>query len=64
MKKMVALGLVGLAVGLVTPGVFSQAPQPELQKWEQFCEHSWSGRGGHAARQSQSERGSPRKEWI
>lgn len=38
MKKMVAVGLVGLALGLVMPGVFAQAPQAEVQKWEQFCE--------------------------
>ena len=36
MKKMVAVGLVGLALGLIMPGVVAQAP--EVQKWEQFCE--------------------------
>lgn len=38
MKKMVAVGLAGLAVGLVMPGVFAQTPQAEVQKWQQFCE--------------------------
>jgi len=45
MKKMVAVGLVGLAVGLVMPGVFAQAPQAEVQKWEQFCETQTYRRG-------------------
>jgi len=43
MKKMVAVGLVALAVGLVMPGVFAQAPQAEFQKWEQFCERHTLG---------------------
>jgi len=38
MKRMIAAGLVGLALGLVMPGVLAQAPQAEVQKWEQFCE--------------------------
>ena len=37
MKKMVAVGLVGLAVGLVMPGVFAQTPQAEVQKWSSFA---------------------------
>ena len=45
MKKMVAVGLAGLALGLVIPGVFAQAPQAEVQKWEQFCETHRSQRG-------------------
>ncbi|MDH3653330.1 MAG: hypothetical protein OEN21_03600 [Myxococcales bacterium] len=48
MKKMVAVGLIGLglAVGLVIPGVFAQSPQGEVQKWEQFCEVP-PARGGY-----------------
>lgn len=38
MKKMVSVGLIGLAFGLVMPAVLAQAPPPEVQKWEQFCE--------------------------
>ena len=38
MKKMIAVGLVGLAAGLVVPGVVAQTPQAEAPKWEQFCE--------------------------
>ena len=38
MKRMVAVGLVGLAVGLIMPGVVAQTPKAEVQKWEQFCE--------------------------
>ena len=34
----VGLLVLGLALGLVMPGVFAQAPQAEVQKWEQFCE--------------------------
>ena len=46
MKKMIAVGLVGLALGLVLPGVVAQAPQAEVQKWEQFCElYNFGGRG-------------------
>jgi len=35
-----AAGLLalGLALGLIMPGVLAQAPQGEVQKWEQFCE--------------------------
>lgn len=47
MKQVVlSVGLLslGLAVGLVVPGVFAQAPQAEVQKWEQFCER-YSGTG-------------------
>jgi hypothetical protein len=36
----VALIALGLAVGLAMPRVFAQAPQAEIQKWEQFCEIS------------------------
>ena len=34
----VGLLVLGLTVGLVIPGVFAQAPQAEVQKWEGFCE--------------------------
>jgi heme oxygenase len=39
-QVMIAVALVaaGLAVGLSLPQVFAQAPQAEVQKWEQFCE--------------------------
>ena len=29
---------LGLALGLVIPGVLAQDAQPQVQKWEQFCE--------------------------
>jgi hypothetical protein len=39
MKKLVVVGLIGLAVGLVMPDVLAQAPQAaEVQLREQFCE--------------------------
>jgi len=43
----IAVGLVavGLAAGLVMPGILAQTPQAEVQRWEQFCEESGSKKG-------------------
>jgi hypothetical protein len=57
MKKMVAVGLIGLAVGLVMPGVFAQAPQAEGQKWEQFCEDHGPKKGLERANASAARHG-------
>ena len=61
MKKMVAVGLVGLAVGLVMPRVVAQSAQAEVQKWEQFCE---GYDGVRAVKNSERERKSPGEEGL
>ena len=45
----VGLLSLGLAVGLVMPRVLAQAPQAEVQKWEQFCEWTDGGTEKRAA---------------